>query len=319
MRSHSVLTVVVPLCVAAWFVTAPVNAVRAEDAPLEAALHEMAAAERAFARLAAEKGIRAAFLAFLAPDSIGFQPTLGNAREQYAARPEPADPLAAKLEWEPRAGDIARSGASGWLTGPYTFRPPTGPPSHGCYFSVWMKYPEGWRVFLDVGITTPQPVAFPAGFERMAAPEGRYEARSGPDGAPDAVGNESEASLKALGAADLAASGPHPSGNSGLALAAAMDPVARLHRSGFAPILGRAAIVEHFKAHPWTGVVHVSSRSVRHGPRSFDFGYTWGRYGPAPAAPDPAAASGSYVRVWRRTANGRWLIVADITQPDPKK
>ena len=71
----------------------------------------MADAERAFARAAAERGVRAAFLEFLDDDAIGFQPALGNAKEAYRASPEPSNPLATRLAWEPRTGAIAASAA----------------------------------------------------------------------------------------------------------------------------------------------------------------------------------------------------------------
>jgi hypothetical protein len=48
----------------------------------ETALEQMVDAERAFARTAAERGVREAFLAFLAPDAISVQP-YGNARAQW--------------------------------------------------------------------------------------------------------------------------------------------------------------------------------------------------------------------------------------------
>ena len=128
----------------------------------------LADAERAFARETAKVGIRAGFLAWFARDSIGFRPALGNAWDQINARPAPPNPTAALLEWEPRVGDVAASGELGWLTGPSTFTAPDGSKHYGNYLSVWVRRPEGWRVFIDVGADAPSPVAVRAGLRAHA-------------------------------------------------------------------------------------------------------------------------------------------------------
>ena len=50
----------------------------------DTALESMADAERAFAKAAATRGIRAAFLEYLDDDAVGFQPTLGRAKAASA-------------------------------------------------------------------------------------------------------------------------------------------------------------------------------------------------------------------------------------------
>jgi ketosteroid isomerase-like protein len=304
---------------------APAQPARAPSSG-DAALASMADAERAFARAAAVKGIRAAFLEWFAEEAVGFQPSLGRAQDQLRAQPVPAEPLAATLEWEPRAGDISRSGDFGWLTGPYTFRPPAGEPSHGVYFSVWIKTAAGWRVFMDVGAAAPGPVSFAPGLSRMPASEGRFAARS-PE-TPEAKQAAGAAAVDALQAADDRANAgtSGSSANGGLSIVAAMDPQARLHRPGMPPIVGREAIRAHLTERPW------HTRFTRAGTRlapGLDFGVTHGAFQPRPGATvsagpieagpavAPPGASGYYIRVWRRAADGRWLIVADLTQPAP--
>jgi hypothetical protein len=163
----------------------------------------------------------------------------------------------------------------------------------------------------------------------MAATTGRYEARTRPGGAGHR--EESLAAGRALHDADAATNGGSASpltANRGLQIVAAMDPAARLHRPGQQPIVGRDAIRAHFERRPWTGIAltHGGSRLAP----GLDLAVTDGRYGPAPGAtvsagpvedaPDatprtPLIESGYYIRVWRRAADGRWLIVADLTQP----
>ena len=125
-------------------------------------LASMVDAERAFAAAAKTAGIKAAFLEYLDDDAITLLPTPGRAKDVWRGRPDPPDPLKAKLTWEPRTGAVSSSGDLGWLTGPYVFMPEAGAQaSYGCYFSVWTRSPgKPWRVALDQGIDTPAPCVF---------------------------------------------------------------------------------------------------------------------------------------------------------------
>ena len=204
----------------------------------------LAEAERAFARETAKVGIRAGFLAWFARDSIGFRPALGNAWDQLNARPAPPNPTAALLEWEPRVGDVAASGELGWLTGPSTFTAPDGAKRYGNYLSIWMRRPEGWRVFIDVGADAPTPVPFAPGFVRMPAAAGRYVAPASP-GRPAPADP-----VLPLMQAEKAA-------NTDAGFLRSFADEARYHRPGSLPLVGRAAI----EADPaGTGVVDPEVR-----------------------------------------------------------
>ena len=265
------------------------------------ALEQMVEAERAFARTAAERGVRDAFLAFLAPDSISVQP-YGNARAQWEARPAPPPGARlARLEWAPRTGDVAASGELGWLTGDFRMIPPTGEPRHGCYVSVWEKQAGGeWRVRLDVGADTPGPPQFAApGFVRVAQTGGRRVGH--------VAGGASTTDLVAADrafAADVTARGVKA------AMVDRLAPEARLHRGGHQPLTSREAIARAFASTPPPEVRFepaVEARTATSG----DLGWTLGRYAPKSGAGE----SGYYVRVWKRDGEGRWTIAADITQP----
>src|SRR4051812_17077302 len=62
--------------------------------------------ERAFARTAAEKGTRDAFLAFMADDSIVFAPGPTNGKKNWEARAK----RPGLLSWEPMYADISAAG-----------------------------------------------------------------------------------------------------------------------------------------------------------------------------------------------------------------
>src|SRR5438046_1008696 len=137
-----------------------------------AALTAMVEAERAFAKRASEVGVRDSFLEFFADDSIRFAEAPGPARAFFRAM-TPQPPSVVELTWAPRFGDVAASGELGYLTGPamrIAHTDPPRPPASLCYFSIWKKQADGtFKVFIDQGIGTPEPVDFPAGFTRAAS------------------------------------------------------------------------------------------------------------------------------------------------------
>src|SRR5437773_1366116 len=100
------------------FVVLSLGVVRAQQPSLqEQTLQRLVEAERQFAHAATQKGIRDSFLEFFASDAIALTPEPRSAVERLRGRP--SQPFSeAELTWEPRAGDVARSGEIGWLTGP---------------------------------------------------------------------------------------------------------------------------------------------------------------------------------------------------------
>src|SRR5262245_3682664 len=160
----------------------------------DTALKQMADTERAFAKRATVIGWKQAFLEYFADDAIGFDGVkAGSAKDQLRKIPDP--PKDAQLLWEPRYGDIAASGELGWLTGPSTSINPArnnGAPRYGNYASVWRRQRDGtFKVIIDVGINTSEPVKFADGFTR-APSVNRY------------AGSEGAVGSRALSDADLA-------------------------------------------------------------------------------------------------------------------
>src|SRR5689334_7511762 len=89
-----------------------------KSAPVAGDLRKLVDTEQAFARAAAEKGTRAAFLEFLADDGIVFNPTEANGKLVWKARPESP----ALLAWNPAWADISSDGKLGYTTGGWEFR-----------------------------------------------------------------------------------------------------------------------------------------------------------------------------------------------------
>jgi len=100
------------------FITTLIFSALAFGADLKDALDSLVQAERGFARLSVEKGMRDAFLANLNDQSILFRPQAVPGK----AWMEKSPPIAAQLSWEPAFADIAKSGDLGYTTGPWQVR-----------------------------------------------------------------------------------------------------------------------------------------------------------------------------------------------------
>src|SRR5947199_5471658 len=110
--------------------------------------------EHAFAKAAATKGTRDAFLEFLADDGIIFQPGAVNGKKFWGERPS----RKGLLSWEPIFSDVSRAGDLGYTTGPWEFRPngpDDQPVAFGQYFTIWKKQRDGsWKAVLDRGVSS---------------------------------------------------------------------------------------------------------------------------------------------------------------------
>jgi len=268
-------------------------------APLDA----MVDTERAFARQSVEQGMKAAFLTYIADDGIGFQPAPVPLKEEMRQAPE--TPPGFLLQWEPRYGDIAASGDLGYITGPFSVDVPApdGSTRHrqGCFFSVWKLEKGGaWRNVLDIGVHLPEPAAFAPGFTR-APHVGRFTGKGSATKATQSL-REAEADFNRA-AHDTSFA---------IALGMVLDPTARMHRDGRAPLTSRE---EALRAFSGTGPVAEAATLFAAAAASGDLGYTYGRYLFAATGGE----SGHYARVWVRDAAGAWRLVADITSPDPAR
>ena len=265
---------------------------------LPQSLQTMADTERAFAEAATQKGIRDSFLEYFAEDAVAFTPEPVSATARLRSRPaRPFSEL--ELRWEPRTGDVAASGELGWLTGPSTFIDHTtadAKPQPGNYLSVWRRQADGrWRVFIDVGSQPPAAVSFAPGFTRFPLAS-RYRGADSP-----------EQSATALRTAESALNSKIGSGGAAAAYGEVTTAASRLHRSGFLPPIGAAAIRAWMAAHGGTATASTTTVATA---QSGDLGYSYGTWVSGAAPADRHA----YVRIWQRDASGAWLVTADVLQ-----
>jgi ketosteroid isomerase-like protein len=257
--------------------------------------------ERAFAKAAAAKGTRDAFLEFLADDGVVFQPGPVNGKKFWSER----QPRKGLLSWEPVFADVSRAGDLGYTTGPWEFRPngPADQPvAFGQYFTIWKKQRDGsWKVVLDRGVSSEKSFGRPA----LTFP-------------PD------DEHLNRAPSADLAAERvtiikleDEFSRKSAIFARTAYEEYvaddARLLRENKAPAIGKVAagalLPEAGRALTWrAAMADVSS--------SGDLGYTYGTF--ELWSRGVTLQRGSYVRVWKKL-RGTWKVVADVMSPDPKQ
>ncbi|MDQ6788815.1 MAG: nuclear transport factor 2 family protein, partial [Acidobacteriota bacterium] len=105
-------------------------------------LNKIVETEKSFAQDAAEKGIRSAFLEFLADDGLVFNPNPTNGKEFWRSRPESI----ALLSWNPTFADISSNGILGYTTGDYEYRPKgktDNPTAFGQYMTIWRRQADG--------------------------------------------------------------------------------------------------------------------------------------------------------------------------------
>ncbi|OGD35951.1 MAG: hypothetical protein A2V45_16510 [Candidatus Aminicenantes bacterium RBG_19FT_COMBO_58_17] len=269
-------------------------------------LQSLIEAERAFSRLSEEKGIKEAFLTYLADDSIVFRPRPVPGRKAYEVVPDDSPVL---LTWEPAYAEIALDGDLGYTTGPYQLKDkskPGGPARYGHYVSLWQKQPGGlWKVVLDVGIRHPQP-----GFKPMEVMTRKETSRPKRLVKVDKF-NELNNLLKVE--ADFSAKAA-AEGMIAAYIAFAHDDI-RLYRDGSLPMTGIEALRQETSQSPGRLTWEPMDGDIsRWGALGFIFGTAETRSG---AGADPAAASSSYLRIWRKTPDGQWKIALDLAVPLP--
>jgi ketosteroid isomerase-like protein len=266
-------------------------------------LQTLVESERAFARASVEKGMRDAFLQFLAEDGVIFRPLPVLGKPWFEARP----PAPGRLIWEPVYGDIARSADLGFTTGPWEFRPDdtTRTSSFGHYLSIWKRQQDGaWRVVLDVGID----------HEKLASPPVSYFPVTGR--ATKATSNPIQ--LEQARQAILAAERELTSIASAIGVEATLAEFGtkdvRLYRDGAPPSVGsdslRARLAAGKDVYRW--MPHFAAVAA-----SGDFGYA---HGIAEIRDSAGVDSSTYVRIWKKGSgrDRKWRVAVDLEAPLPK-
>ncbi len=280
-------------------------AAEAGGQPKNPSLRGLVNAERAFSRMSEDKGLRAAFLFYLADDSVVFRPKPVPGKKAYEGMPPSPNVL---LTWSPEFAEVSVSGDIGYTTGPYVVSDrakPADSAAHGHYVSVWERQPNGeWKVSLDAGIRHPPSGPVPAVVATLPAGVKRWR---GPR-----VDRDAERSVLLKEESCFAQKARTEGLSEAYILYAAED--VRVYRDGLAPLLGKAALLKlvssSSRRYSWGQVDAVVSSTG-------DIGYVFGGSEGVSADRSAPFESSSYLRIWRKLTGGQWRIVLDLAVPVP--
>jgi ketosteroid isomerase-like protein len=280
-----------------------------QQAKEKSALQSMVDTELAFARMAAEQGIRPSFMAFIAEDGILFRPRAVKGKEWMIDHPLPPSDKNPLLSWYPTFADISRAGDMGYTTGPWEFKNDVHdvkPAAFGNFLTAWEKQADGsWRFAVDLGISHPQPSESAAALFKL--PKNYKEPAKG-----RVVNTEAERAILIRRERELSAASATRGARAAFLSNAAAS--VRVLREDQLPLVGKekGASVIPTGAHVWTWQPEAWDVS-----RSGDLGYSYGTYQLKNHGSNQDE-TGNYFRIWRKQT-GVWKVVVDLTNPVPEK
>jgi ketosteroid isomerase-like protein len=257
-------------------------------------LEKLVTTERSFASLAAEKGIKTAFLEYMSDDAVLFLPDKVSGKPYWLGRGESQGLLA----WAPNYADVSYNGLIGYTTGNWEYRAKDkgdAPAAYGEFVTVWQRGQDGrYRLNVDIGINHDKPASYS---DTLVPP-------SYPKSAND----------KNTSAADTANSFFEIAGQMGLSKAyktyAAKNM--RSFREGMMPMIGKGALLSYISK--MKTKTTLTKRTVFFG--SADIAYVTNTY--TQTRKDNTVEKGNFMQIWK-LIDGRWQIVLDIFKPVPAK
>ena len=266
----------------------------AEDVDLEKVVGSLIAAEKAYAKLAAEKGFREASISVFADDAVIFAPSAVNGKKFWReAKENPA------ITWRPAFASISRSGELGYTTGPWESSKPRDvqkPEASGHFVTIWQKNKDNvWKVVLDVGLGQPQ----------AEAPETEirtYVANS-PNPGPGSASANLEKTQQSF--ADSLKDGEADAITDN-----ASDDI-RIYRNGQLPVVGKTA-AEKMLTEEDAKTTRTASSAGTSDP--LDLAYEYGEFS---TEQNHATQHGIYLCIWRLESDGTWKIALDPQKSAP--
>ena len=258
-------------------------------------LQKLVESELSFARTAAEKNTKEAFLEFLADDGVLFNPEAVNGKELWKTRKANSS----LLSWQPVFADISSNGILGYTTGNWEFRPKgktDTPTAFGQFFSIWRKQPDGnFKVILDLGISHPKP-------ENI---ETEWKTSNNKNNASDNIKSPAANSINQF--YDTAST-------KSLSAAYKMfaDENVRFLRAGKFPILGKKNALDEVKNVKEN--INFGKQMTMQSAGNLAYSSTTYQLKKG----DKIIEKGNTVQVWK-FSDGKWRIVMDVFSPIPEK
>ncbi len=301
--------------------------------PRASALDTLVAAERAFANVSVEHGMREAFLANLCPDGIVFRPDPVNGRHVWENRTNPKG----TLRWAPRFAEVSGDGTLGVTTGPWDYAAPGSKdePAHGDFVTVWKRHGDRWCAAVDLGVGHDASsgdvdhVALEPGPEhRPPRPPRRHGVSIGLGFLHGGTGVGFGAGTPLDDEQQVVAHGIHTLMSAERTFAftwrkqgaaeayrkAAAEDV-RFLRDGALPEVGITPAIAGSEPRPRDTTWQSFGSGVA---GSADLGYSYGlaiARAPHAARPDTSG----YLHVWREAPDGTWRLAVDVESGFPKR
>jgi ketosteroid isomerase-like protein len=259
-------------------------------------LEEIVAAEKRFAQMSVDNGMRAAFLANFNDETIAFQQGEPVAGRKGWAEGEESN---AYLFWWPVWADVSSSGDFGYTTGPAVLggerQDPK--PTRGMYYaSVWKQDDTGtWKVVADLGTGTYDPAENKVDFAAASIPKKKGKGMGDAVAAQNALFEMDRSYLRGLNEAKASFDKKH------------FTSETRVHRPGRKPATTAAEILAldekgKFSFEQTGGDIASSG----------DMGVTWGKVKVLVVRDGiESTIPVCYMRVWRKDG-GEWKIVLDV-------
>ena len=253
-------------------------------------------AQAAFDRTTAEHGVRAAFLKFLAPDGIVFQPEPVNGRQYWEGRPD--DPSSMHVRKQTYS-DISANGLLGYTTGNWRMYPKGKSESlarFGQYVTIWERKSDGsYHAALDIAVSHEKML-----FAETDVPVRRKQKRD----INKRGWSPADASMEFLRMSMTAE-------RLGGAYKKFAAEDVRLLRDATPPIVGRKRVVAHMNE--YIAIEFPSKVSLF---QSADMAYTWN-----PCQFDNSSegvVKGNCLHIWK-LRNKKWWIVLGVFAPVPNE
>jgi len=262
-------------------------------------LDSLVAAERAFAAMSVEHGMRDAFLTYLAPEGVVFAPDATNGMEAWKSRPTSN----ATLRWAPEMAEISGAGDLGWTTGPWEYQPAGDAHATACghFVSVWRRQADGtFKLAADLGISHPP---------QSSVTVDNVQFRPGPAHEPAEWGK-----THGVHAASFDHELAERSRRTSISMAfssIATDKV-RLNLQGDTPRVGRLEAIGALDSldGAWHFLLEGSGSA-----RSGDLAYTYGEVQRFLHGAKTPADTCAYLHIWRRDIGNRWELAVAVHKP----
>jgi ketosteroid isomerase-like protein len=266
----------------------------AEDVDLEKVVGSLIAAEKAYAKLAAEKGFREASISVFADDAVIFAPGAVNGKKYWReAKENPA------IAWRPTFASISRSGERGYTTGSWESskaRDIQKPGAFGHFVTIWQKNTNGvWKVALDVGLNHP----------KAEAPQTEIKTY-----VPNSSNPRPESASADLEKTQHSFAESLKDDEADAITDNASDDI-RIYRNGQFPAVGKAA-AEKMLAEENAKTTRTPRGAGTSDP--LDLAYEYGEF---TSEPNQATQHGIYLSIWRLESDGTWTIALDLQKSAP--